>query len=314
MPLAELRNVQHSYGATPALQDVSLTIPSGAIYGLIGPNGAGKTTTLRLLATLLRPTAGDIVIGPYRLPAHQTEARALLGYMPDTLGHYPDTTPTELLTLLGQAHGLRGAALRTSIANVLELTDLAHRRHDQISALSLGMRQRLNLARALIHDPALLLLDEPAGGLDPRGRNELREILRELATLGKTVVISSHVLADLADICTHAAILHRGRISASGPLDTLLGTPDTRTLQITVLSGTARAETVVASHAHCLAQRWLAPPADDTGTLVVTTDGASADDAALLQHLIAQGVVVAAFGPQGGTREAGLLRLTAPEE
>jgi len=207
------------YGRSLAVAGVELEIEQGEIFGLVGPNGAGKTTTLRMLATLLTPSAGDAEISGHSVRREPDAVRNVIGYMPDTFGVYDDMRVWEYLDFFGRCHGLSAARRRQMIGDLLELVDLADKRTAYVQDLSRGMQQRLCLAHALVHDPQVLLLDEPASGLDPRARIELRELLRELRSLGKTIVISSHILPELEELCTSVAIIDHGRLLASGRVD-----------------------------------------------------------------------------------------------
>jgi len=207
------------FGRSTAVAGVQLEIETGEIFGLVGPNGAGKTTTLRMLATLLPPTAGDAEVGGHSVRREPDAVRGVIGYMPDTFGVYDDMRVWEYLDFFGRCYGLTAARRRQMIGDLLELVDLADKRGAYVQDLSRGMQQRLCLAHALVHDPQVLLLDEPASGLDPRARVELRELLRELRALGKTIVISSHILPELEELCTSVAIIDHGRLLASGKVE-----------------------------------------------------------------------------------------------
>ncbi|MGZ6269980.1 MAG: ABC transporter ATP-binding protein, partial [Candidatus Limnocylindrales bacterium] len=204
------------YDGTLAVAGLDLSVEAGEIFGLVGPNGAGKTTTLRLLATLLVPTAGDAEIAGISIRRDPLAVRRVLGFMPDSFGVYDDMKTWEYLDFFARCYGLAAARRRRVIADLLELVDLADKRETYVQQLSRGMQQRLCLAHALVHDPQVLLLDEPASGLDPRARVELRELLRELRTMGKTILISSHILPELEEICTSVVIIDRGRVLAQG--------------------------------------------------------------------------------------------------
>jgi ABC-2 type transport system ATP-binding protein len=207
------------YGRRTAVAGVQLDIDAGEIFGLVGPNGAGKTTTLKMLATLLVPTAGDAEIGGHSVRGNPDGVRGVIGYMPDTFGVYDDMRVWEYLDFFGRCYGMTAARRRQMIGDLLELVDLADKKGDYVQDLSRGMQQRLCLAHALVHDPQVLLLDEPASGLDPRARVELRELLRELRALGKTILISSHILPELEELCTSVAIIDHGRVLASGRVE-----------------------------------------------------------------------------------------------
>jgi ABC-2 type transport system ATP-binding protein len=207
------------YGRSTAVAGVQLEVESGEIFGLVGPNGAGKTTTLKMLATLLPPTAGDADISGHSVRREPDAVRNVIGYMPDTFGVYDDMRVWEYLDFFGRCYGMTAARRRQMIGDLLELVDLADKKGDYVQDLSRGMQQRLCLAHALVHDPQVLLLDEPASGLDPRARVELRELLRELRSLGKTILISSHILPELEELCTSVAIIDHGRVLASGRVE-----------------------------------------------------------------------------------------------
>ena len=207
------------YDRTLAVAGVDLEIEEGEIFGLVGPNGAGKTTTLRMLATLLEPTSGSAEVAGFSVGRNPNEVRRVLGFMPDVFGVYDDMRVWEYLDFFGRCYGLSAARRRQMIGDLLELVDLADKRGAYVQDLSRGMQQRLCLAHALVHDPQVLLLDEPASGLDPRARVELRELLRELRALGKTIVISSHILPELEELCTSVAIIDHGRLLASGRVE-----------------------------------------------------------------------------------------------
>lgn len=207
------------FGKVRAVDDVSFTVPEGEVFGFIGPNGAGKTTTIKVLATLLVPTAGRAWVDGHCVVNEPEAVRRVIGYMPDYYGVYDGVTVYEYLDFFAAAYRLPYRKRRMTIEAVLELTDLGGLRDRLVGALSKGMKQRLCVAKTLIHDPKVLILDEPAAGLDPRARIELRELLKELARMGKTIFISSHILTELADLCTTVGIIERGKLLAAGPLE-----------------------------------------------------------------------------------------------
>jgi ABC-2 type transport system ATP-binding protein len=214
--IVETHGLVKRYDRTLAVAGLDLAVDSGEIFGLVGPNGAGKTTTLRMLATLLLPSAGQAQIDGWSVTRNPDEVRRVIGFMPDVFGVYDDMKVWEYLDFFARCYGLPPAARRRMIADLLELVDLGDRRDDYVQTLSRGMEQRLCLAHALVHDPKVLLLDEPASGLDPRARVELRELLRELRSLGKTILISSHILPELEELCTSVAIVDHGQVLAQG--------------------------------------------------------------------------------------------------
>jgi len=213
-----VENVSKYFGELKAVDSLNLEIHDGEIFGFIGPNGAGKTTTLRMLATLLRPSSGQIRIAGINPETHPTDVRRIIGYMPDHFGVYPDLAVWEYLDFFGAAYQLPSEKRPGLIDDVLQLTDLTIKKYELVESLSRGMKQRLCLAKTLLHDPALLLLDEPASGLDPRARIEIRELLKELKKMNKTILISSHILSELSDFCTSIGIIEHGKLVVSGNL------------------------------------------------------------------------------------------------
>jgi ABC-2 type transport system ATP-binding protein len=244
-PAIRARALTKRYGNLYAVRNLDLDIPRGSIFGLIGPNGAGKSTTFSVFASLLQPTAGSVEVLGHD-PAHEAPAiRRRMGYMPDVLGVYDNLRVDEYIEFFAASYRIPRREWRGLVDGLLELVDLAVKRDSMVDSLSRGMKQRLSLARALVHDPELLILDEPASGLDPRARVELRNLLVELRTMDKTVVISSHILAELEEICSDVAIMEAGVLLAAGPpreiLDQLGGT---RTVRVRLVGGEERTFTV----------------------------------------------------------------------
>ena len=222
--MIECEGLTKAYGDFVALDNLSLKIDRGDTFGFIGPNGAGKTTAMRILSTLLEPTSGTAHIGGISVIDNPDEIRKLLGYMPDAFGVYDGMKVWEYLDFFAGAYRLPKESKAQSIADVLELTELTQKREFFVEALSTGMRQRLCLAKTLLHDPQVLILDEPASGLDPRARIEMRELLRELTRMGKTIMISSHILPELADFCNMIGILEAGSLITAGRVDDIMAT------------------------------------------------------------------------------------------
>ena len=214
--MIETRDLTKMYGELYALNRLTLKLERGDVYGFIGPNGAGKTTTMRILATLLNPTWGEASVCGYSIYNNAKEIRRLMGYMPDFFGVYDDMKVIEYLEFFAAAYRIKGPERRRKCDQVLELVDLGYKRDALVTSLSRGMTQRLGLARVLLHEPQVLLLDEPASGLDPRARIEMRELLKELRNMGKTILVSSHILPELADICNKIGIIERGQLLFDG--------------------------------------------------------------------------------------------------
>jgi len=210
-------NLTKRYGSLVALSNLNLEINAGDCFGFIGPNGAGKSTTIKILATLLQPTWGEARVCDYVVGYQSRQIRPLIGYVPDYFGAYEDMVVQEYLEFFAASYSINGAN-RTQIVNqVLDLTDLGYKRDALVDGLSRGMKQRLSIARVLLHDPKVLLLDEPAGNLDPRARIEMRELLKELRRMGKTIMISSHILPELQDLCNTVGIIEQGELIYAGP-------------------------------------------------------------------------------------------------
>ncbi len=241
-PAIEVRGLVKKYGKSgpPALDGIDLIVPRGEIYGFIGPNGAGKTTTLRVLATLTKPTRGFARICGHDCVTDADLVRRKMGYLPDGAPSLADFTVREFLEFFSAAYGIVGKKRREVVDDVLSLVDLAPKQGHPIEVLSLGMRQRLGLARVLLHDPEVLLLDEPGTGLDPRARIEIREILRELRNLEKTILISSHILGELNELCTSNGILEQGQMVFSGTLEAALARVRGASLEVRVGGGDVR--------------------------------------------------------------------------
>jgi len=220
--MLRIENLTKQYGKLWAVNDLSLQLDAGDIMGFIGPNGAGKTTTIRMVSTLLKPTSGTAYVNGIDVLADPEQVRPLIGYMPDFFGLYDDVKVWEYLDFFAAAYRIPKPKRKGSIDDVLELTDLTIKRDAFVSELSRGMQQRLCLAKTLLHDPKLLLLDEPASGLDPRARIEIKELLKELQNMGKTILISSHILPELADFCNKVAIIEQGKLVVSGDVDTIV--------------------------------------------------------------------------------------------
>jgi ABC-2 type transport system ATP-binding protein len=210
--MIEARDLTKKYGDLYAIHKIDLKLERGDVFGFIGPNGAGKTTTMRILATLLNPTWGEAYVGGYSIYSKPKEIRRIIGYMPDFFGVYDNMKVIEYLEFFAAAYRIKGAARRKICDEVLELVDLGYKREALVTSLSRGMTQRLGLARVLLHDPQVLLLDEPASGLDPRARIEIRGLLKELRNMGKTIMVSSHILPELADICNKIGIIEKGEL------------------------------------------------------------------------------------------------------
>ena len=220
--MIETVNLTKKYGELTALNNLNLTIDQGDCFGFIGPNGAGKTTTIKILATLLKPTWGEARIDGKVIGYQNREIRPIMGYVPDFMGAYEDMVVEEYLEFFAAAYDIHGKQRKRVVTAVLELTDLAYKSDAEVNGLSRGMQQRLSVARVLLHDPKVLLMDEPASGLDPRARIEIRELLKELRRMGKTILISSHILHELAELCNTVGIIERGELIYQGSVKDIM--------------------------------------------------------------------------------------------
>jgi len=314
----EIKNLTKRYGKMTALEDFSLSVAEGSIYGFIGPNGAGKTTTLRMLAGLLEPTKGEIHLMGKKLSRSGVEAQHLVGYMPDFFGVYDDLRVWEYLDFFARCYGIVRQKRQATIDQLLDLVDLRSKREAFVQSLSRGMQQRLCLAHALVHNPPILILDEPASGLDPRARVELRELLRTLRDLGKTVFISSHILSELAEVSTEIGIINHGKMVVSGPVaEVRRQLQEGNQLQIRVLHDATRALELLQQIAKGQGSEGLPLilelqiDGSDPRLLHLTLDGATEEQlAALLSYLLAQKVAVSNYHVQAEELEKLFLRLT----
>ena len=246
MAMIQTINLTKRYGELIALSNLNLEIEQGDAFGFIGPNGAGKTTTIKILSTLLKPTWGEARIDGLSVgPVNARQVRSIIGYVPDFFGSYEDMVVKEYLEFFASAYDINGEQRKSVIDDVLALTDLPHKAEVDVNSLSRGMQQRLSVARVLLHDPKVLLMDEPASGLDPRARIEMRELLKELHRMGKTILISSHILLELADLCNKVGIIEQGELKFVGTTDEMLARARTgNVVHVTVDRTDAAAETL----------------------------------------------------------------------
>jgi ABC-2 type transport system ATP-binding protein len=308
----EIEGMRKAYGRTVAVRDLSMHVPRGSVYGFVGPNGAGKTTTIRTLATLQKADAGTVRVAGIDVRANAARVRDHVGYMPDFFGVYESLTVDEYLDFYGASHRIPAPRRRQLCDELLELVDLTDKRSESVEALSRGMKQRLGLARCLVHDPDVLLLDEPASGMDPRARIELREILRELSNLNKTILISSHILPELAEMCTHIGIIRAGEMIAEGPVDAVISALTTGArLRVRVLSAEHVAEVtkILEEDPQCENVE-----ADGDRSVVTLFRGGDDELAALLVRTQGSGVQLTGFGVEGNTLEDIFLQITELNE
>ncbi|MBS1251373.1 MAG: putative ABC transporter ATP-binding protein YxlF [Anaerolineales bacterium] len=308
MSAIETTNLTKQFNGLTAVDQLELRIEPGTLYGFIGPNGAGKTTTLRLLAGLLEPDAGDIRLAGDDIQRHPEAARWLVGYMPDFFGVYDDMRVWEYLDFFGRCYNLPADRRARLVDELLALVDLDGKCDDYVENLSRGMRQRLCLAHALVHDPQILLLDEPASGLDPRARVEIRELLRELQRMGKTIIVSSHILSELAEMCDQVGIIEQGRLLVSGPMrDVRRHLRHERIIRLTVISDVEQARATLAKF------KGIGEVFEVNGGLQATFTGDAEATAGLLAYLIHHNVKVTNFTEDVTDLEDVFLQITKGE-
>jgi ABC-2 type transport system ATP-binding protein len=304
--MIELRRLHRFFGDTRAVHDVSFEVPRGQVFGYIGPNGAGKTTSMRILATLDIPTYGDAYVDGFSVVNDPDRVRRRLGFMPDYFGTYPNMNCWEYLDFFARAYGLVGRERHRALQYTMAFTRLDRLAEKPIRGLSKGMKQRLCLGRAMIHDPSVLVLDEPAAGLDPRARIELREMIRQLAANGKTILISSHILTELAEICDRIGIIEQGCLLATGTVEEMhRGQQQQREVKLRILGGPDGL------------LNWLNERQDIEQILVdgdlvrFAHTGDRESEASLLREMIMAGFPIAEFGSHSRTLEDVFMQVTA---
>ncbi len=306
MAMIETINLTKRYGELVALGNLNLKIEAGECFGFIGPNGAGKTTTIKILATLLKPTWGEARIDGLSVgPVNARKVRGVIGYVPDYFGSYQDMVVKEYLEFFAAAYDIHGQKRKSVVDDVLALTDLGYKAEAEVNGLSRGMKQRLSLARVLLHDPKVLLLDEPASGLDPRARIEIRELLKELHRMGKTILISSHILLELADFCTTVGVIERGQMVFNGTVREII---DRAKVGAVVHVGVSHRPEAAES---LLRQIEGVVSTELRGTEIrVTFEPSQADPALLAQRLVTGGFQLTRLQEEQVNLETAFMRLT----
>jgi len=303
--MIELKNFTKQYGDFTAVENLNLQIAAGEMFGFIGPNGAGKSTTIRFLATLLKATAGEGVVNGYSVTRDPIGVRRSVGYMPDNFGVYDGMKVWEFLDFFAVAYQVPRDRRKAVLSDVLELLDLTHKRDDFVNGLSRGMKQRLCLAKTLVHDPPVLILDEPSSGLDPRARLEVKALLKELRKMGKTILISSHILTELADCCTSIGIVERGQLLLHGPMEKVYRQIQRhRTLEVRFAGSLDAGVSLIRSDPKvrsCIV---------DTRSCTVELDGGDADVQRLLRQLAAAEVGLVSFADKEPTLEDVFMMVT----
>ncbi|MBW7473204.1 ABC transporter ATP-binding protein [Paenibacillus oenotherae] len=303
--MIEIEGLTKTFGSFQAVKGIDLTIAKGCVFGFVGPNGAGKSTTMSILATLAAPTSGTVKVGGFDVTQHPKEVRKRIGYMPDFFGVYDQFKTIEYLHFYGASYGIPKAEREELIPQLLELVNLSDKKDAYVDTLSRGMKQRLCLARCLVHDPDLLILDEPASGLDPRARIEMREILKELKAMGKTIIISSHILPELAEMVDEIGVIEHGSMVARGNISDIQSKLRVkRVLYVRLLDRLDEAESFLRDQP--LVGRLLR---DEQG-IHVHYEGQDEEQAALLMGLISSGYRVVSFSEAQTNLEDVFLEIT----
>lgn len=300
-----VENLTKKYGKFLAVNGLSLEIPKGHIFGFVGPNGAGKTTTMKIIAGLMQPTSGKVFIDGVDVTRNVKKVREKIGYMPDFFGVYDDLKVDEYLDFYCAAYKIHAPQRKKIIDDLLELVELSHKREAYVDSLSRGMKQRLCLARSLVHNPSLLILDEPASGLDPRARIEMKEILKELKNMGKTILISSHILPELAELCTSIGVIENGKMIVSGSVEEImLQSSTSRTLKIKVLGNVDMAIKVIKE------QPMVDNIVRNTDNIEVGFNGNEEEASKMLSELVKNNVKITFFGEVQRNLEDVFMKIT----
>jgi ABC-2 type transport system ATP-binding protein len=307
--MLEIRNLRKNYGKYTAVNDLSLSVEKGEIFGFVGPNGAGKTSTMKIIAGLMPATSGAVYVDGIDVINDGKRVKEKIGYMPDFFGVYDDLKVNEYLEFYASIYGINGKESKKICNDLLELVDLTSKENAYVDSLSRGMKQRLCLARSLVHNPELLILDEPASGMDPRARFEMKEILRSLKDMGKTIIISSHILPELAELCNTIGIIEKGSIVIKGTVEEImLNLYNSRPIKIKVLSGLAEAIAILKE----------IPKVDritaEGNTITVAFSGSEEEVSKLLGILISKKVTVVSFGQSEGNLEEIFMKVTEKAE
>ncbi len=303
--MLSISNLTKNYGAFTAVDHLSLHIPQGDLFGFVGPNGAGKTTTIRIVCGLLKASGGSVQIGNTHAPMGSKEMKRLIGYVPDFFGVYDNLKVHEYMDLYGSMYGMRSRDIVKLTDDLLELVNLADKREAYVDTLSRGMKQRLCVARALLHNPKLLILDEPSSGLDPRARVEMKELLKNLHSMGMTIVISSHILSELSEMCTSIGIMNRGQLIMAGRIEDIMQqVAGGRRMHIQTASGIDTAVRLLMEQAGVVVESVR------ENEIIITNNGTDEQISTLIGQLIQNQVVLTGFYREEGSLESLFMQLT----
>lgn len=307
--MLSIKNLNKSYGRFQAVTDLSLQVPEGEIFGFVGPNGAGKTTTMKIMCGLLQATSGEITLDNVDVMKHSKKIKEKIGYMPDFFGVYDDLKVSEYLEFYSSIYNIKGAERKKITDDLLELVDLGHKREAYVDSLSRGMKQRLCLARSLVHNPRLLVLDEPASGMDPRARVEMKDILKNLKSMGKTIIISSHILPELAELCTSIGIIDKGRMVISGSVSEIMQQVySKKVIRIKVMEKVEEAVTLLSEYP------FIDKLVSGEDTIQAGFEGDEVDMGRVLRELVNRGIPVVSFAQMDGNLEDIFMKVTRGDE
>lgn len=306
--MLKIEELQKKYGKFTALDGLNLEIEKGQLFGFVGPNGAGKTTTMRILSGLLAADGGNVCVDGVDVLAHPEKVKEKIGYMPDFFGVYDNLKVKEYMQFFASIYGITGKEAERKYQEKLELVNLFDKKNEYVDGLSRGMKQRLCLARCLIHEPSVLLLDEPASGLDPRARYEMKEILRNLSSMGKTILISSHILPELAEMCTHVGIIESGKTIVSGSVDEIMSKfNNSNPLVMTCVEGREKAVEFLKL------RKEIETISISGNKIYIGFTGTDLQEATLLKQLLEQGILISSYCREEGNLESLFMQITKKE-
>ena len=307
--MLHINKLTKKYGSFTAVSHLSLHIPEGDLFGFVGPNGAGKTTTIRMVCGLLRATSGTVKIGNVKGAVGRREMKRMIGYVPDFFGVYDNLKVREYMDMYGSMYGMYARDIARLTEDLLELVNLSDKKEVYVDTLSRGMKQRLCVARALLHNPKLLLLDEPSSGLDPRARVEMKELLKNLHSMGKTILISSHILSELSEMCTSIGIMNHGQLITSGRIEEIMAQlSGGNRIHIQIASGMETAVRILQEHAGVVLESVR------ENEVIVTSSSTDEEISALIGALIQNEVILTGFYREEGNLESLFMQLTGGDE
>ena len=310
--MLQIYELTKKYGSFTAVDKLSLHVDKGELFGFVGPNGAGKTTTIRIICGLMKPTSGRVQIGGEKAVIGSNDMKRMIGYVPDFFGVYDNLKVSEYMDMYGSMYSMNSREIEKISMDLLELVNLADKKDEYVDILSRGMKQRLCVARALIHNPQLLILDEPSSSLDPRARVEMVELLKNLRSMGKTIIISSHILSELSEMCSSIGIMDHGKLVTSGGIDTIMhgimnDTTGGKRIHIRVSAGMEAAVRMMKEYPHVMVDSVR------ENELIINYGGTDEEISALIGRLLQNQVILTGFYPEEGSLESLFMQLTGGE-